>query len=32
VYLPGVSGGDALMALFSEARRVAERKGSYQFV
>ena len=32
VYLPGVSGGDALMSLFAEARRVAERKGSYQFV
>ncbi len=32
VYLPGVSGGDALMSLFAEARRAAERKGSYQFV
>ena len=32
VYLPGVSGGDALMSLFAEARRVAERKGAYQFV
>jgi DNA-binding NtrC family response regulator len=32
VYLPGVSGGDALMSLFSEARRVVERRGVFQFV
>jgi hypothetical protein len=32
VYLPGVSGGDALMSLFAEAGRVAERRGAYQFV
>lgn len=31
VYLPGVSGGDALMSLFSEARRVVERKGAWQY-
>lgn len=28
VYLPGVSGGDALMSLFAEARRVLERRGA----
>jgi DNA-binding response OmpR family regulator len=32
VYLPGVSGGDALMSLFAEARRVVERRGAYQYV
>ena len=32
VYLPGVSGGDALMSLFAEARRVRERRGSLQLV
>ncbi|MFM7138591.1 MAG: hypothetical protein ACKO1M_16230 [Planctomycetota bacterium] len=32
VYLPGVTGGDALMSLFAEARRVVERRGAYQFV
>lgn len=32
VYLPGVSGGDALMSLFGEAQRVVERRGSFQFV
>lgn len=32
VYLPGVSGGDALMSLFAEARRVAERRGAMQLV
>lgn len=32
VYLPGVSGGDALMSLFAEARRVAERRGACRFV
>jgi DNA-binding NtrC family response regulator len=32
VYLPGVSGGDALMSLFAEAGRVVERRGAYQFV
>jgi DNA-binding response OmpR family regulator len=32
VYLPGVSSGDALVSLFSDARRVAERRGVCQFV
>jgi hypothetical protein len=32
VYLPGVSSGDALISLFSDARRVAERRGVCQFV
>jgi DNA-binding NtrC family response regulator len=32
VYLPGVSGGDALMSLFAEAQRVVERRGVYQYV
>jgi DNA-binding NtrC family response regulator len=32
VYLPGVSGGDALMSLFGEAQRVVERRGAFQFV
>jgi len=32
VYLPGISGGDALMSLFSEAQRVVERRGAFQFV
>jgi hypothetical protein len=32
VYLPGVSGADALMSLFAEARRVGERRGAWQFV
>ncbi len=32
VYLPGVSGGDALMSLFGEAQRVVERQGAWQFV
>ena len=31
VYLPGVSSGDALVSLFAEARRVAERRGGFQF-
>jgi DNA-binding response OmpR family regulator len=31
VYLPGVSSGDALVSLFSDARRVAERRGVFQF-
>ena len=31
VYLPGVSGGDALMSLFAEARRISERRGVWQF-
>lgn len=30
VYLPGVSGGDALMSLFAEARRVSGRRGAWQ--
>ena len=30
VYLPGVSGGDALVSLFTEARRLAERRGEAQ--
>lgn len=32
VYLPGVSGGDALMSLFAEAQRVNERRGAVQLV
>lgn len=32
VYLPGISSGDALVSLFAEARRVADRRGVYQFV
>jgi len=32
VYLPGVSSGDALVSLFSDARRVVERRGIHQFV
>lgn len=32
VYLPGISSGDALVSLFSDARRVAERRGVCQFV
>lgn len=32
VYLPGLSSGDALVSLFSDARRVAERRGCMQFV
>jgi len=32
VYLPGISGGDALMSLFAEAGRVVERRGVFQFV
>jgi DNA-binding response OmpR family regulator len=31
VYLPGVSGGDALVSLFADARRLAERRGEFQF-
>ena len=31
VYLPGVSSGDALVSLFAEARRVAERRAVCQF-
>lgn len=31
VYLPGVSGGDALVSLFAEARRLSERRGEFQF-
>jgi DNA-binding NtrC family response regulator len=31
VYLPGVSSGDAFVSLFSDARRLAERRGVYQF-
>ena len=31
VYLPGVSGSDSLMSLFSEARRVVERRGVHQY-
>ena len=31
VYLPGVTSGDALVSLFSDARRVAERRGLLQF-
>ena len=32
VYLPGLSSGDALVSLFSDARRVAERRACLQFV
>lgn len=32
VYLPGVSGGDALVSLFAEARRLVERRGSRQLI
>jgi DNA-binding response OmpR family regulator len=32
VYLPGISSGDALVSLFAEARRVADRRGVCQFV
>jgi len=32
VYLPGVSSGDALVSLFSDARRVIERRSVCQFV
>ena len=32
VYLPGVSGGDALVSLFAEARQVVERRGVMQLV
>lgn len=32
VYLPGVTSGDALVSLFTDARRVAERKSICQFV
>jgi hypothetical protein len=32
VYLPGVSSGDALVSLFVEARRLAERRVSWQMV
>lgn len=32
VYLPGVSGGDALVSLFTEARRAGERRGVMQLV
>lgn len=32
VYLPGVSSGDALVSLFVEARRIAERRRPWQMV
>lgn len=32
VYLPGVSSGDALVSLVTEARRLAERRGVFQAV
>jgi hypothetical protein len=32
VYLPGVSSGDALLSLVTEARRLAERRGVFQAV
>lgn len=32
VYLPGVAGGDALVSLFTEARRLIERRGDRYFV
>lgn len=31
VYLPGVSGGDALVSLCTDARRLVERRGEFQF-
>ena len=31
VYLPGVTGGDALVSLFADARRLAERRGEFEF-
>lgn len=31
VYLPGVSGGDALVTLCTDARRLVERRGDFQF-
>ena len=31
VYLPGVTGGDALVSLFADARRLVERRGEFQF-
>ena len=31
VYLPGLSGGDALVSLLTDARRFAERRGEFQF-
>ena len=31
VYLPGVSGGDALVSLLTDARRFTERRGEFQF-
>ncbi len=32
VYLPGVSGSDAFMSLFAEARRVFDRRVAFQLV
>lgn len=32
VYLPGVTGGDALVSLFAEARQAVERRGVMQLV
>ena len=32
VYLPGVSGGDALVSLFTDARRLAERRRESQVI
>ena len=31
VYLPGVTGGDALVSLCTDARRLVERRGEFQF-
>ena len=31
VFLPGVSGGDALVSLCTDARRLVERRGEFQF-
>ncbi len=31
VYLPGVTGGDALVSMFADARRLVERSGDFQF-
>ena len=32
VYLPGIAGGDALVSLFTDARRLAERRRESQLV
>lgn len=32
VYLPGATGGDALVSMFADARRIAGRRREFQFV